>query len=112
MKNNKKNAVIVGAGDLGKALLGYNGFTSYGLNVVAAFESDENLCGTYVKGKPIYHMNQMEDVMNKLDIHIGIITTPAKFAQTTCNNSSHASMPITTPHLASCWATAPINVAR
>ena len=84
--NNTKNAVIVGAGDLGKALLGYNGFTSYGLNVVAAFDSDENLCGTYVKGKPIYHINQMEDVMNKLDIHIGIITTPAKFAQTTCDN--------------------------
>jgi redox-sensing transcriptional repressor len=84
--NNTKNAVIVGAGDLGKALLGYNGFTSYGLNVVAAFDSDEKLCGTYVKGKPIYHISQMEDIMNSLDIHIGIITTPAKFAQMTCDN--------------------------
>ena len=84
--NNTKNAIIVGAGDLGKALLGYNGFTSYGLNVVAAFDSDENLCGTNVKGKPIYHISQMEEVINSLDVHIGIITTPAKFAQRTCDN--------------------------
>ena len=82
--NNVKNAVIVGAGDLGKALLGYNGFNSYGLNVIAAFDTNEEICGTQVKGKPIYHIDTMESRLARLDISIGIITTPARFAQATC----------------------------
>ena len=83
--NNAKNAVIVGAGDLGKALLGYNGFNSYGLNVIAAFDTNEEICGTQVKGKPIYHIDTMENRLARLDISIGIITTPARFAQSTCD---------------------------
>jgi len=83
--NNVKNAVIVGAGDLGKALLGYNGFNSYGLNVIAAFDTNEEICGTQVKGKPIYHIDTMENKLARLDISIGIITTPARFAQSTCD---------------------------
>ena len=83
--NNAKNAVIVGAGDLGKALLGYNGFNSYGLNVIAAFDTNEEICGTQVKGKPIYHIDTMENRLARLDISIGIITTPARFAQATCD---------------------------
>ena len=83
--NNSKKAVIVGAGDLGKALLGYNGFTNYGLDVMAAFDTNKDLCGTQVKGKPIYHISKMEDMMSEMEIHIGIITTPAQFAQETCD---------------------------
>ena len=83
--NNSKKAVIVGAGDLGKALLGYGGFTNYGLDVIAAFDSNESLCGTNVKGKPIYHTSTMEDMVSEMEIHIGIITTPAQYAQETCD---------------------------
>ncbi len=83
--NNTKNAVIVGAGDLGKALLGYNGFTSYGLNVIAAFDTNEEICGTDIKGKPIYNIDKIEEMVSKYDIAIGIITTPAQFAQATCD---------------------------
>ena len=83
--NNSKKAIIVGAGDLGKALLGYNGFKNYGLDVVAAFDTNPDLCGTTVKGKPIYHTSKMLDMVSDLGIHIGIITTPAQYAQDTCN---------------------------
>ena len=83
--NNTKNAVIVGAGDLGKALLGYNGFTSYGLNVVAAFDTNPELCGTLIKGKHIYDADMIEHMVQELNIDIGIITTPARYAQSTCD---------------------------
>ena len=83
--NNTKKAVIIGAGDLGKALLGYEGFTSYGLDVIAAFDSNRLLAGTKIKGKPIYHVDQMPEMLQEMDIHIGIITTPARYAQETCN---------------------------
>ncbi len=38
---NTNNAVLIGAGKLGKALLGYSGFAEYGLNIVAGFDTDE-----------------------------------------------------------------------
>jgi len=79
--NNTKNAVIVGAGDLGKALLGYNGFNSYGLNIVAAFDNNPTLDGTDVKNKPIFAMEKLPRVMENMNVHIGIITTPAHTAQ-------------------------------
>lgn len=83
--NNAKKAVIVGAGDLGKALLGYSGFKNYGLDIVAAFDTNKELCGTEIKGKPIYHTDMMEEMVSGMDVHIGIITTPAQYAQDSCD---------------------------
>lgn len=83
--NNTKDAVIVGAGDLGKALLGYGGFQSYGLNIVAAFDVDPRLAGTYVKEKPVFPMEKMPDMVRRMNIHIGIITAPAHTAQEICD---------------------------
>ena len=39
------NAVIVGAGQLGRALLSYNNYSEYGVDVIAAFDADESLVG-------------------------------------------------------------------
>ena len=83
--NNTKDAVIVGAGDLGKALLGYNGFRSYGLNIVAAFDINPQLNGTYIKDKPIFSIEKLPDIVKRMNIHIGIITTPAHTAQDICD---------------------------
>ncbi len=83
--NNTKVAVIVGAGDLGKALLGYNGFNSYGLNVVAAFDTNKEICGSQIKGKPIYSTDVLDKKIKELNVVIGIITTPAQYAQETCD---------------------------
>jgi len=40
--NNPKDAILIGAGNLGKALLAYNGFNEYGLNIVVAFDRKRN----------------------------------------------------------------------
>ena len=76
-----KDAILIGAGALGKALLGYGGFQSYGLNIVAAFDSDSALDGTSVKGKPVYHISKLAEFTENSNVHIGIITTPASAAQ-------------------------------
>lgn len=83
--NNKKFAVIIGAGDLGKALLGYDGFRSYGLDIVAAFDINPGLRGTYVKNKPIYPVDELAGFVSQNDVHIAIITTPAYTAQDICD---------------------------
>lgn len=82
---NTNDAVLVGAGKLGRALLGYGGFAEYGLNIAAAFDSDDVLIGTSKSGKPIMHMSRLEEYCQKHNIHIGIITVPAEFAQEVCD---------------------------
>lgn len=82
---NTNDAVLVGAGKLGRALLSYNGFAEYGLNIVAGFDSDDVLIGTTKSGKPIMHMSRLEEFCKKHKIRIGIITVPAEHAQAVCD---------------------------
>ena len=79
--NHTNNAVIIGAGKLGRALIGYDGFSRYGLNIVAAFDISSDLIGTEEGGKPIYGMTMLNAFCRKERVHIGIITVPAQFAQ-------------------------------
>lgn len=79
--NNTTDAFLVGAGNLGSALLGYNGFKEYGVNIIAAFDIDEQKVGTSVDGKPIFHINKLQDMIKRMGIKIGIITTPPGHAQ-------------------------------
>lgn len=82
---NTNDAVLIGAGKLGRALLGYGGFAEYGLNIVAAFDANDALIGTTNSGKPIMHLSRLHDVCVKHQIRIGIITVPAEHAQRVCD---------------------------
>ncbi len=82
---NKKFALLVGAGHLGTALLSYKGFANYGLEIVAAAETNPNLIGTSVNSKPIIDFSQIPDFCVKNNIHIGIITVPSCNAQEVCD---------------------------
>ncbi len=77
--NNKKDAVVVGCGKLGKALLSYEGFTNYGLNIVVGFDVDQSI--EIVSGKKILPMTKFTDLVKRLNIHIGILTVPKEVAQ-------------------------------
>ena len=83
--DNLSDAIIVGAGGLGRAFLGYEGFKSNGLNIVAAFDIAENLIGTKVMGKEILPISAMKDFVAEHKIRIGIITVPKIAAQEVLN---------------------------
>lgn len=83
--NNTKDAVLVGAGSLGSALLAYSGFENYGLNIVAAFDNDQRKIGKNIHGRKVLPIEELKDICKRLNIHIGIITVPAQYAQETCN---------------------------
>lgn len=83
--NRASEAVIVGAGRLGKALLDYKGFAEYGFNVVAGFDANESVLGRTEGGKPIYGMDKLAEVIQSEHIKIGIITVPTSVAQETCD---------------------------
>ncbi len=79
--NNLSDAVIVGAGGLGKAILGYEGFKNNGLNVVAAFDIDKRIIGSVVAGKKIYSLSHLKKFVQERNIRIGIIAVPKEAAQ-------------------------------
>ena len=58
-QGNMTKAVLVGAGKLGEALMGYGGFRDYGLHIVAAFDIVKN--GTVLAGTPVCHIDEIED---------------------------------------------------
>ena len=78
--NNTKNAIIVGTGRLGQALMNYNGFEN-NISIVLGFDNDKTKCDN----KKIFHIEEIKKVISKRNIHIGIITVPKEFAQEVCN---------------------------
>lgn len=79
--NNTKDAVIVGVGNLGRALVGYPGFREFGLHIVAAFDSDNAKIGRSIGGLRIENASSLSDRLLEMDVHLGIITVPADAAQ-------------------------------
>ncbi len=78
--NSPTDAVLVGAGHLGCALLGYTGFVNLGLNIVAAFDSDSGKSGT-IHDKPVYPLTEFTQRCKDMKIQIGILCVPGRFAQ-------------------------------
>ena len=82
--DNTTDAVLVGAGKLGQALLGYSGFDDYGLNILAAFDISVQNPQT-VDGKAYLPMEDLKDFCHDNKILMGIITVPAVSAQQVCD---------------------------
>lgn len=83
--DNENQSILVGVGSLGKALLNYNGFSSYGLSIIKAFDVNENLFNTAINGIEVLPIEQMVDFCKQNEVHIGIITVPGVYAQDICN---------------------------
>ena len=81
--DNLSDAVVVGAGGLGKAFLGYDRFKKHGLNIVAAFDIDSSIIGKEISGKRIYPMEKLVPFVQENHIRIGILTVPKTVAKDT-----------------------------
>ncbi len=82
---NSEDTVLVGAGKLGRALLDYNGFLSYGMDITAAFDQAVQTEERSASGKPIYPMSCFSEFCKNRHVKIGIITVPASHAQEVCD---------------------------
>lgn len=78
---NPSQAVLVGCGALGSALLGYEGFMRYGWEILMVFDLDSTKTGTRIHGKTIMPVDRLPEVCRKFQLDIGIITVPAAQAQ-------------------------------
>lgn len=75
------NAILIGVGHLGRALLNYTGFAEWGLHITAGFDRDPHLIGTIVDGKAIYKIDDLAKVIQETNAEIAIITVPKEYAQ-------------------------------
>ena len=82
--DNTTDAILVGAGKLGQALMAYSGFEAYGLNILAAFDVKPFATKTQ-EGKPLYPIAELESFCRKHNVLMGIITVPAEHAQSVCD---------------------------
>lgn len=74
-------AIIVGAGNLGKALITNFNFAKYGVHLVAAFDSNPALIGTEIAGVPVYSCRSLEEIMEQYHPVIAILTLPKLHAK-------------------------------
>ncbi len=78
---NDKEAVLVGAGNLGRALISYPGFERYGLQIIAVFDKDPTKMGDLIGGHEILPVHKLPDLSRRLHVQMGIICVPAEQAQ-------------------------------
>jgi len=76
------SVALIGAGNLGRALLGYRGFQQQGFRVVAAFDSDHHKVGSLIDGVEVFHLDSLPEIAKARQIRLAIIAVPATAAQT------------------------------
>ena len=76
------NAVLVGAGKLGRALLDYGGFAEYGIKIIAAFDNNAMMLN---KSEHILPISEFSDFCKTENVKIGIIAVGEGSAQEVCD---------------------------
>jgi redox-sensing transcriptional repressor len=84
--NQEHKAIVVGAGNLGSALSGYQEFKNHGLDIIAAFDTDPSKVGQTIHGVPILALDTLEAQVPGLGAEIAILTVPSPFAASTCES--------------------------
>ncbi len=79
--DNVIEACLIGAGSLGSALLGYEGFEEYGLQITTVFDADPAKIGKRVHNREIHDMAEMTELMKKRKMNLGLICVPTVSAQ-------------------------------
>lgn len=75
------NVIVVGAGDLGRALLRYRGFRRKGFHLVAAFDVTKSKIGRKIGTVPVYHIDRLPEVIREQDVKLAVLAVPAEAAQ-------------------------------
>ncbi len=83
--NDVSDAIIVGVGGLGGAFMKFKGFDDFGLNILAGFDCDPLKVGTEINGKKIFSLDKLENLVERLNVNIAILTTPSDAAQEVCD---------------------------
>lgn len=73
--------VVAGVGNLGRALANYAGFAERGFPVRALVDADRRLVGQRVADLEVRHLDELDDLVDHLDLAVGVLAVPAADAQ-------------------------------
>lgn len=79
--DNSTDAILVGAGSLGTALLGYDGFREHNFDFVVAFDSNPAKIGGKLHGVPVRNINELPKLVKRMNIRLAVLTVPKSCAQ-------------------------------
>ena len=74
--NDGDTMVIIGAGNLGKALASHDTFEKRGFKLVGIFDNNPNVIGTVINGREVMDVSDLEDFIQRERVDIGVITVP------------------------------------
>ncbi len=77
---NGYRAAVIGAGNLGRALVRSPMFEKRGVDVVAMFDVAPEMIGRTIGGAEVYSMKEMEEILHDLHVDIAILTLPKEYA--------------------------------
>jgi redox-sensing transcriptional repressor len=100
---------LVGVGNLGHALAGYDGFASRGFRIVALFDADPAKVGEQINGMAVRHIDELSRVATEESLAIGVIATPASAAQAVADELVAAGV-TSILNFAPCVLSVPANV--
>jgi len=101
--NEVTRVAVIGAGKLGKALMGFDGFHEYGIDIAAGFDVDPGKTGIQPDGKLIYLMDELKAFCRIKDVHIGVLTVPPHAAQAACDKMMDAGIDVI-------WSFSPVDL--
>ena len=83
--DNDHHLIMIGVGNLGRALLRNFPFSQTGFSVDAAFDVSPSVIGSTVNSVPVYAMDELESYIEKNSVDVVVLTIPQSVAQDTAN---------------------------
>lgn len=80
-----QNIILLGVGNLGKALLNYNVLAKRGFTIVAAFDQDPEIIGRIINNIGVYDAKKIKEVISGKNIKCAILTLPPDVIKKTVN---------------------------
>ena len=77
----ERDVLLVGAGNLGRALSSYTGFGRRGFRIVAAFDVDPSVIGDAMGACAVHHLDELTGVNARLGAEVGVVAVPVAAAQ-------------------------------
>jgi len=79
------NIALIGAGNLGKAILKYKMLNRFGFKIESVFDNDMGIIGKLVSGHEVLDISQVKNIFKKKDVEISILAVPPGAAQKVTN---------------------------
>lgn len=88
--NRGHTLIVLGTGNLGRAIIQNFRFSANGFRLLAAFDVKPQVVGTQIAGVPVYHADQLESFLAQHTVSVGMLTVPIPAAQPMGERLVHA----------------------